>query len=61
MNEIIISGISKTIKSTEILRNIDLKLQGGKIYGLYGSNGTGKTMLLRAIAGLIHIDSGSIV
>ena len=48
MNEIIISGISKTIKSTEILRNIDLKLQGGKIYGLYGSNGTGKTMLLRA-------------
>ena len=61
MNEIIISGISKTIKSTKILRNIDLKLQGGKIYGLYGSNGTGKTMLLRAIAGLIHIDSGSIV
>ena len=61
MNEIIISGISKTIKSTEILRNIDLKLQGGKIYGLYGSNGSGKTMLLRAVAGLIRIDSGSII
>lgn len=61
MNEIIISGISKTIKGTEILKNIDLKLQGGKIYGLYGSNGSGKTMLLRAIAGLIRIDSGSII
>lgn len=60
MNEIIISGISKTIKGTGILKNIDLKLQGGKIYGLYGSNGSGKTMLLRAIAGLIRIDSGSI-
>lgn len=61
MNEIIISGISKTIKGTEILKNIDLKLRGGKIYGLYGSNGSGKTMLLRAVAGLIRIDSGSII
>ena len=61
MNEIIISGISKTIKGTEILKNIDLKLRVGKIYGLYGSNGSGKTMLLRAVAGLIRIDSGSII
>ena len=61
MNEIIISGISKTIKGTEILKNIDLKLRGGKIYGLYGSNGSGKTMLLRAVAGLIRIDNGSII
>lgn len=61
MNERIISGISKTIKGTEILKNIDLKLRGGKIYGLYGSNGSGKTMLLRAVAGLIRIDSGSII
>lgn len=61
MNEIIISVISKTIKGTEILKNIDLKLRGGKIYGLYGSNGSGKTMLLRAVAGLIRIDSGSII
>ena len=61
MNEIIISGISKTIKGTEILKNINLKLRGGKIYGLYGSNGSGKTMLLRAVAGLIRIDSGSII
>ena len=61
MNEIIISGISKTIKGTEILKNIDLKLRGGKIYGLYGSNGSGKTMLIRAVAGLIRIDNGSII
>ena len=61
MNEVILSGVNKTIKGADILRGIDLKLRGGKIYGLYGSNGSGKTMLLRAIAGLIHIDSGSIV
>ncbi len=61
MNEVILSGVNKTIKGADILRGIDLKLHGGKIYGLYGSNGSGKTMLLRAIAGLIHIDSGSIV
>ena len=34
--------------------------KSGFVYGLYGQNGSGKTMLLRAISGLINLDSGSI-
>ena len=48
-----INNLSKTIKNKTILMNIDLKLESGKVYGLRGKNGSGKTMLMRAICGLI--------
>jgi ABC-2 type transport system ATP-binding protein len=54
-------GVSKTIKRNEVLKNINLTFQKGKVYGLYGPNGSGKTMLLRAIAGLIVPTSGTVV
>ena len=56
-----INDISREIKSNMILNHITLEFESGKIYGLYGHNGSGKTMLLRAIAGLIQIDKGEIV
>lgn len=56
-----INDISREIKSNMILNNITLEFESGKIYGLCGHNGSGKTMLLRAIAGLIQIDKGEIV
>lgn len=40
--------------------NIDLKLESGKVYGLRGKNGSGKTMLMRAICGLIIPTTGTI-
>ena len=51
----------KSIKSRPILNNVSYNFEYGKIYGIYGHNGSDKTMLLRAIAGLLVPDSGSVV
>ena len=58
--EINIKGLSKSIKKNMVLNNIDLKMTGGKIYGIQGKNGCGKTMLMRCIAGLIVPTKGEI-
>lgn len=57
---IALNNISKRIKNKDILVQVAYKFEPGKIYGLYGRNGSGKTMLLRAIAGLISLDDGEI-
>lgn len=55
-----IKNYCKSIKSRPILNNVSYNFEYGKIYGIYGHNGSGKTMLLRAIAGLLVPDSGSV-
>ncbi|WKV09331.1 ATP-binding cassette domain-containing protein [Thermoanaerobacterium sp. CMT5567-10] len=60
MKYIEIVDLNKTIKDREILKNINLSLDRGKIYGFCGRNGSGKTMLFRAICGLIKPTSGVI-
>ncbi|MGD7061077.1 ATP-binding cassette domain-containing protein [Bacillus altitudinis] len=59
-NSIVLEDVSKKIKGQYVLKQINLHLNRGKIYGLKGKNGSGKTMLLRAISGLIRINSGKI-
>ena len=56
--KISVKDVSREMKSNIILNNINLQFESGKIYGLCDHNGSGKTMLLRAIAGLIEIDHG---
>ncbi|GEB40490.1 putative ABC transporter ATP-binding protein YybJ [Leuconostoc lactis] len=56
-----VANATKHIGNKTVLDKINLTLENGKIYGLRGRNGAGKTMLLRAIAGLIRLDSGKIV
>lgn len=56
-----IKNYTKIIKKKIILDNVTLKFESGKIYGLKGINGSGKTMLLRAICGLIYPTSGTII
>lgn len=56
-----IKNYCKSIKSRPILNNVSYNFEYGKIYGIYGHNGSGKTMLFRAIAGLLVPDSGSVV
>ena len=51
---------NKRIKGIEILSNINMTFTKGQIYGLQGKNGSGKTMLLRAISGLIFPTSGHV-
>ena len=58
---IIIENVSKTIKGHTVLEEIQLEVPAGKIYGLIGRNGSGKTMLLRAVCGLIRPTSGRVI
>ena len=50
-----LTNVSKKIKSNDILKDINLRMESGKIYGFKGKNGCGKTMLMRAISGLIKV------
>lgn len=52
--------ISKTIRGREILCDVNLELQSGKVYGFVGRNGSGKTMLFRALSGLMGLTTGTV-
>lgn len=56
--EIIVNDYTKTIKGATVLDHVNLKLHSGVCYGFKGKNGSGKTMLMRAISGLINPSSG---
>ncbi len=56
-----VRNVSKIINGNIILNSIDFSLERGKVYGLCGKNGSGKTMLLKAMCGLVHINEGDIV
>ena len=60
MSEIRIENLNKKIKGSVILNDISLTMTLGRIYGLRGKNGWGKTMLMRAICGLLIPDGGHI-
>lgn len=56
-----VKNITKTISNNVILDDISLEMDRGKVYGLRGKNGSGKTMLMRTICGLILPTKGEIV
>lgn len=59
--EILVKNASKYIKKALILDNVNLELRSGRIYGLQGPNGSGKTMLMRLICGFIRPTAGQVV
>lgn len=61
MRYIAINNYTKKIKKRTVLDNINLTFDKGKIYGLVGKNGCGKTMLLRGICGFITASQGEII
>lgn len=61
MMEIKLKGVSKDIKGVRILKDINMTLKGGTIYGLRGKNGCGKTMLMRTICGLLIPTKGEVI
>lgn len=56
-----LTDISKSIGKTTILHDINLHIEGGKVYGLRGKNGCGKTMLMRVMSGLIKPTTGTVI
>ena len=56
-----VENICKKIKNNEIIKNISYQFDCGKIYGLYGRNGSGKTVFLKLLSGFYKLDSGSVL
>lgn len=60
MNDLTLVHITKQFREHVVLNDISMVLSAGKVYGLVGRNGSGKTMLLRILAGLIRPSEGQI-
>lgn len=54
-------AVTKRISGETVLDQVSLSMDVGKIYGLWGKNGSGKTMIMRAICGLIHPTAGKVI
>ena len=54
-------GVEKSYGNKKVLDRVDLQLQEGRIIGLLGKNGTGKTTLLKLINDLLTLDGGEIL
>ena len=61
MDIIGVSNVCLTLGKTEILKHINVSFEEGKIHGLIGRNGSGKTMLMKCICGFIKPTSGEII
>ena len=61
MTTIEINHLTKKIHKNLVLQDVTMKMYSGKIYGLQGFNGSGKTMLMRAIIGFIRPSSGTVL
>ena len=55
-----LNNVSKNFKNQTVLENVNLKLESGKIYGLVGRNGSGKSVLLKIMTGLMEPSDGII-
>lgn len=55
-----IKDVKKRIKGIDILDGINIELKSGHIYGIKGVNGSGKTMLMRVICGLVRTTEGEV-
>ena len=53
-------ALRKRYGSLEVLRGIDLELEGGAVTAVAGPNGSGKTTLLKIVLGLVRPDSGRV-
>ena len=56
-----IKNLNKSYENKKILNNINIKVESGKIVGLLGKNGVGKSTLIKIINGLLQKDSGEIL
>lgn len=52
--------VCKTIRNAPILQDVNLTLEGDTVYGFVGRNGSGKTMLFRALSGLMKLTQGTV-
>lgn len=53
-----VKDYTKKLKGNYVLSHVNVRFEEGHVYGLKGKNGSGKTMLMRAVSGLIHPTEG---
>lgn len=56
-----VNHISKSFKKQQVLHDVSLSCESGKIYGIVGYNGSGKSVLFKCICGYYRVDEGSIL
>ncbi len=56
-----VKDLSMSFKETKVLKDINLTIKSGEVTGIVGRNGSGKTVLLKCIAGFLKPTSGSVV
>lgn len=59
-NVLEIKGLSKSLSGKQVLKNIDLTLKQGEIFGFLGANGAGKTTHIKTMLGLLKYNEGSV-
>ena len=55
-----VNHVFKSFKEKEVLKDVSLTCESGKIYGIVGHNGSGKTVLFKCICGFFYCDRGEI-
>ncbi|MFA1822124.1 ABC transporter ATP-binding protein [Virgibacillus oceani] len=55
-----LTGVKKRIKNKEIIKNVNLTVNQGEVYGFIGPNGAGKTTTIRMIVGLMKLTDGEV-
>lgn len=55
-----IKNVSKKLGAMEVLKNVNIEVDKGNIFGLIGPNGAGKTTLIKCLTGIYDVDSGEI-
>ncbi len=60
MNAISVNNLTKRFKEATVLNNINVDFETGKVHGLIGRNGSGKTMLMKCICGIVPYKIGEI-
>lgn len=61
MGRIIIENLIKTFNNKTIIGGINVEFSGGKVYGIVGKNGAGKSIFLKLLPGAIRPTSGDIL
>lgn len=60
-NVIEIKNVSKSFKSHKVLNDINISIEKGSVCGFVGLNGSGKTLLMKVIAGFLKPDRGTVL
>ncbi len=60
MDMITVNNVNLTLSKNHILKDVSVSFEAGKIHGLIGRNGSGKTMLMKCICGFVGVTDGEV-